>query len=94
MIFSSFEDPKKNLLAQAFFSYFPSKTICIIVKQLKQTEYNTEVLFSAKQEVILRKCLENYTLKALKMNENSEIGYTFRTKIPKPKGFCGHVPVR
>ena len=28
-------------------------------------------------------CLENYTLKALKMNKNTETGYIFVTKIPK-----------
>ena len=27
---------------------------------------------------------ENYTLKALEMNENSETGHIFGTKIPKP----------
>ena len=29
-------------------------------------------------------CLENNTLKALNMNENSKTGYTFGTNIPKP----------
>ena len=45
IFFQILEDSTKNLLAQAFFSYFPSKTKVLTVKQLKQTEYITEMLF-------------------------------------------------
>ena len=32
----------------------------------------------------LEKCLENYNFKVSEMNKNSETGYIFGTKIPKP----------
>ena len=78
------EDSKKNLLLQAFFSYFVSKTKPITVKQLKQTEHNTEMLFLRYTRGHFEKCLKNNTLKAPRVNENSEAGYIFDTKSPKP----------
>ena len=42
------------------------------------------------------KVLENYALKALKMNENPETGYISRPEITKPveaKGICRHLPI-
>ena len=45
----------------------------------------------------MRKFLENYALKGLKINENSETEYIFRTKIliqSKIKEFCGQLSVK
>ena len=59
-------------LVQVFFSSFPPKTKVVTVKRLKQKNTITKCYCSGKQGVIVRKLLENYALKALKMNEMNE----------------------